>query len=246
MSKLCKYCGAEMDDEAFECPECLKKIPGAEMLAKQKELEKKEKRKKNLIIIGTAVAVILLITGITFLVKKLNTKPSDKYMKPVRSYIDGCVENEYDEFISAFPEFIGQFMSEQFAYAVIGDIPEEEEKIRTADLLYLDQYYRTLAEKFGVDFDIDYTINSEKRYTPEELEKYQEEYRNYNTELLKNTVFSDGYEITVTFTAKGNLGSNSVTEENFQVFCINDKWYMMSYVDFLKEAEDITLDNLRQ
>ena len=48
MSKLCKYCGAEMDDEAFECPECLKKIPGAEMLAKQKELEKKEKRKKTL------------------------------------------------------------------------------------------------------------------------------------------------------------------------------------------------------
>ena len=58
-----------MDDEAFECPECLKKIPGAEMLAKQKELEKKEKRKENLIIIVTAVAVILLKTGITFLVK---------------------------------------------------------------------------------------------------------------------------------------------------------------------------------
>ena len=31
-----------MDNEAYECPECLKKIPGAEMHMKQKEAEKKE------------------------------------------------------------------------------------------------------------------------------------------------------------------------------------------------------------
>ena len=77
MSKLCKYCGAEMDDEAFECPECLKKIPGAEVLAKQKKIEKKQKRKSILLISSVAAGVVVWVVvaspsvftvGISFLI----------------------------------------------------------------------------------------------------------------------------------------------------------------------------------
>lgn len=42
MSKICTNCGAEMDNDAYECPECLKKIPGAEIKIKQKQEEKEK------------------------------------------------------------------------------------------------------------------------------------------------------------------------------------------------------------
>ena len=243
MSKLCQYCGAEMDNEAYECPECLKKIPGAEMLMKQKEAEKKEKRNKTLKITGLAVAVVAVITGLTFLVTFLTRKESDIYMKPVDAYIEGCVENEYDKYISAFPEFYQQMFNQQFAYIVMGEMTDDEEKIRTADMLYHDQYYRSLASEFGTDFDLTYKIYRETRMTAEDLKKYQEEYASFNPELLSNDVFEDGYEIAVTFTAKGNLGSNNVTNENFRVVKINDQWYMMDYVDFLYVEEETNLEN---
>lgn len=234
-----------MDDEAYECPECLKKIPGAEMIAKQKKAEKKAKLKKRLITAGSAAAAVILLTGVTLLVKKLNTKPSDLYMKPVKEYIKGCVENDYDKFISAFPDYYQQFLSEQFAYVVMGSVPEDAEKIHTADMLYHDQYYRALTQKLGLDFNIDYSIIKEERYAPDKLMEYQEEYRSYNTEQLENAVFDDGYEITVSFTAKGNLGSNSISKENFQLFDIDGKWYMMSYIDFLEEPEEVNIENFR-
>lgn len=234
-----------MDDEAYECPECLKKIPGAEMLMKQKNQEKKDKLKKRLFAAGIAIAAVVFLTVVTVIVKKINTKPSDIYMKPVNEYIDGCVDNEFDQYISAFPDFYRQFLSEQFAYVVMGSIPDDEEKIHTADLLYHDQYYRSLAQEYGTDFDITYNILSEKRYAPDEIAKYQDEYRSYNSEQLKDSVFEDGYEIAVTFTIKGNLGSNSVTKEHFQLFDIDGKWYMMSYLDFMEQPEETTLENMR-
>ena len=68
MSKLCQYCGAEMDDEALECPECLKKIPGADSIRKRKEAEKKEKQKKILKIVLGSVLSVAFITGLVLLV----------------------------------------------------------------------------------------------------------------------------------------------------------------------------------
>lgn len=243
MSKLCQYCGAEMDNEAYECPECLKKIPGAELLIKQKEIEKKEKIKRNLKIAGLAFSVVVLITGLTVLISFLTRKESDIYMKPVDSYIEGCVENEYDKFISAFPVFYQQMFNQQFAYIVMGDMTDDEQKIYTADLLYHDQYYQSLSSKFGSDFDVTYQINKETKMTEEDLSKYHDEYISFNPEMLSNDVFEEGYEINVTFTAKGNLGSNKINQENFRVIKINGEWRMMDYVDFLYEKEETTLGN---
>lgn len=245
MSKLCQYCGAEMDNEAYECPECLKKIPGAEMLIKRKEAEKKEKRTKIFKTIGFAVLSVAIITGLTIFVVMLTRKESDKYMKPVKSYIEGCVDNDYTEYISAFPDFYKTMFSQQFAYIVMGDIPEDAEKMYTADMLYHDQYYKSLAGKFGVDFDITYTIHTEKHLTGDDLLKYQEEYISFNPEQLADTVFEDGYELAVSFTTKGNLGSNTVSDEKFRVIKIDGNWYMMNYVDFLYEKEDTNLENMR-
>ncbi len=234
-----------MDNEAYECPECLQKIPGAEMIIKRREAEKKEKRKKIFKTIGAAVLGIAFITGLTILVASLTRKESDIYMKPVKEYIKGCVSNEYDEYISAFPEFYQAMFNQQFAYIVIGDMTNDAEKIHTADLLYHDQYYRTLCQKYGEDFEITYTIHNEKQLIGDELTKYQEEYISFNPEMLADTKFEDGYELVVSFKISGNLGSNTVSDEKFRVIKINDKWYMMNYVDFTYEKEDTNLSNMR-
>jgi hypothetical protein len=245
MSKLCKNCGAEMDNEAFECPECRTKIPGAEMLFKQKQIEKRQKLKKNLIITGFAVAAVALITGITILVTTLTKKPSDEYMKPVDRYIEGCVANDFDMYVSAFPEYYGRFFSEQYAYIVMGELVQDEEKIHTAAMLYHDQYYRELAARYGTNFDISYKIHSEQQFTPEELAEYETEYRSFYEAELGSKTFEDGYKIAVTFTPKGNLGVRNITKQDFMLCKIDGTWYMMSYVDFLEEEEEIDIETYR-
>jgi DNA-directed RNA polymerase beta' subunit len=248
MSKICTHCGAEMDDEAYECPECLEKIPGADAIKRRREAEKKEKRTKKLKIAGGMLAAVAFITGLTLLVSVFTRKPSYYYMKPVRDYISGCVANEYDQHISAFPELFQRIMSEQYAYIVLNqmsDALENPEKVHTADLLYFDQYYRELMRVYGTDFNITYKIYKEKHFNDEELKKYQNEYISLSPEDLADVVFEDGYSLALTFTIKGNLGSKTINEENFNLFKINGKWCMMSYIDFFAEKELTNIQNMQ-
>lgn len=237
MSKLCKFCGAEMDDEAFECPECLKKIPGAELLAKQKAIEKKQKLKSRLTTAGIVLGGIAIITALVAIVTTLNKKPSDLYGKPIETYIESCVENNYKKHMSAFTGYMGTFLAQQYSYYVMGQIPEDDTKVQTAAILYLDAYYQDLIAKYGTDVEITYDINDEKRYTSEELQKYQEEYISFYKDGLAGTVFSDGYELVLTFYIDGMLAKNTIVEPGFQVFEIDDEWYIMRTVDFFQEEE---------
>lgn len=248
MSKICQHCGAEMDDEAYECPECLVKIPGADAIKRRKEAEKKEKRNKRLKIAGGFLAAVAFITGLTLVVSMFTRKPSYYYMKPVRNYIAGCVANEYDQHISAFPELYQRFMSEQYAYIVLSEMEdalENPDKVHTADLLYFDQYYRELTRVYGTDFNITYKIYEEKHISPDDLKKYQDEYISVSPEDLANVVFEDGYELTLTFTIKGNLGSKTIKEENFDLFKMNGTWYMMSYIDFFAEEQQTNIQDMK-
>ena len=233
-----------MDNEALECPECLKKIPGADTIKKRKEAEKKEKQKKILKITCGSLLAATFITGLVLLVTYFVRKPSDIYMKPVKNYIYGCVSNEYDDYISAFPEYYQQLLSEQYAYVVMNEMPDTPEKVHTADLLYFDQYYRAIANKYGTDFDITYKIYEEKMLNEDELNKYTTEFRSFDTANLSDVSFSEGYELTIAFTVKGNLGSKTFTEKNFPVLKIDDKWYIMNFIDFFKEEEDTSLQNI--
>lgn len=234
-----------MDDEAYECPECLKKIPGAEVLAKQKKIEKQQKIKIRLIASGIALAFVALITGIVILVKFLSADSNKEYMKPVNNFIKGCTANDYDKYISAFTDYYGQFLSEQFAYIILGDIPSDDEKLRTAAMLYLDEYYRELIKRYGADFDITYDILSEKQKTADELKKLREEYVKFYPDKLSGVTFDDGYEITITFNIKGKLGVNNVTEQQFILIKIKDDWYMTSYVDLLREKEEPNIEDFK-
>lgn len=238
MSKLCKYCGAEMDDEAFECPECLKKIPGAEVLAKQKEIEKKQKKKSILIISSIATGGVLLITLLVVAITLIFKEPSDYYEKPIKAYIEGCEMNDYKKFISPFTDYYSKYLSERYAYIILGKIPEEDENVHKAAILYLDSYYQEMTNKYGRDFKITYDVLSEKQYTEEELTKYQDEYIGYYEDGLKGTKFNDGYELAITFKVEGNLGKNTVTDSQFMLFEINGKWYMMNAIDFMAEKDE--------
>ncbi len=227
-----------MDDDAFECPECLKKYPGAELKAKQKAAEKKQKNRSRLIISGICFGIIAVITGITVLLSVVLKKPEDYYSKPIKNYIDGCLKNDYKKYMSAFTPYYGRFLSEQYAYLMLGDVPDDDKKIYTAAVLYLDNYYQEILKTFGNDVEISYKIYSEKQFTSEEISKYQDEYINYNSDNLADTKFTDGYELYIEFTSKGKLGVNKVKDEKFMVFEIDGEWKMMRYIDFLKKEDD--------
>ena len=246
MSKLCQYCGAEMDNEAYECPECLKKIPGAEMIIKRKAAEKKEKQKKIIKTTLISLAAVAFITGLTILVTFLTRKDSDIYMKPVKSYISGYVNNDYGQYLKAYHPYYQQMFNESYAYMVMGKMPSTEEIMLNADMIYHDECYKELANTYGSNFDITYKIYEENHLDEAKLKEYEAEFIAYEPDKLSETVFEDGYEDTVVFTIKGNLGSKSFTEKNFQVIKINGEWKMMSFVNFLAEEEQENTSDMRK
>ncbi len=245
MSKLCKHCGAEMDDEAFECPECLVKIPGAELLMKQKAIEKKQKRKARLITAGVSFGGLAVIVALVLLVTSINKKPSDYYTKPIDSFIEGCLENDYKEYMSAFTDYMGTYLAKQFSYIMLGEVPDDDQKIYTAAILYLDAYYQEMLSTYGTDVEVTYEIHDEKRYDSTQLQKYQNEYINLYKEGLAGTVFNDGYELIITFYVDGMLGKNAITESAYQVFQIGDEWYIMYAADFFKEEEEKNVESYK-
>lgn len=227
-----------MDDDAIECPECLKKYPGAELKAKQKAVEKKQKIRSRLLISGICFGIIAVIAGVTVLLSILLKKPEDYYSKPIKNYIDGCMENDYKKYMSAFTPYYGRFLSEQYAYIMLGNVSDDDKKIYTSAVMYLDNYYQEILKTFGNDVNITYKIYNEKQYTADEISKYQDEYISYNSDELADTKFTDGYELYIEFTSKGNLGVNKVKDEQFMVFEINDEWKMMKPVDFLAKEDE--------
>lgn len=224
-----------MDDEAFECPECLQKYPGAELKAKQKALEKKTKLKKKITIIAVCAGIIAVIITLTVVLNSIFGKP---YKKPIDSYIKGCVTNNYEKYMNSFTPFFGRYLSEYYAYIMLGEVPEDDKKVYTAAILYLDSYYQELINTYGTDFDVTYTVYDEKRYSTAELEDYRQDYISMAPEDVKDTKFDDGYELYVIFRAKGNLGTNSITKEKFQVFKIDGEWKIMTFIDFLAKEDD--------
>lgn len=230
-----------MDDNAFECPECLKKIPGAEVLIKQKQIEKKEKTKKAAIIIGSTAALIILVIAAVLGVTALSKKSSDNYRKPIDTYIRGCVMNDYGKYISSYTPYYAKFMTEQFAYSILNDLPKDDEKVQHAAVLYFDSYYQQLTATYGNDFEIKYDIASETKYEPDKLKQLQDEYISYNKDELQGTVFEDAYDLKVAFNISGALGKKTLVKD-LMVCKINGDWKVMYYVDFLKDDSEQTTD----
>lgn len=233
MSKVCQYCGAEMDNDAYECPECLKKDAGAELIFKQKEAEKKLKRKNNLTIAGISAAVILVIAGLVILVVSLNRKPSFYYTKPIKAYLDSIEENNYPKNLSAFDEALADAIEENRAFIMREGKPAKDKaQAKIGGEFYLDNYYQALMERYGRDFSISYKILGEKQMKKEQLPKYKEEFKSM---FGKETEITDGYELQIVFTIQGSLGKKSYTRESFFVLKMDDKWKIIDEVNFLEE-----------
>ncbi len=236
MSKLCQYCGAEMDDNAYECPECLKKDPGAELKFKQKEAEKKLRRKNKMTIAGIAAAVILIIAGLVILVVSLNRKPSFYYSKPIKSYIAGFVENNYSKNLSAFDDVLADAIQENRAFIMRDGQPAKDKaQAATGGELYLDEYFKALRQRYGQDFDISFKILDERQIKKDQLPKYEEEF----TSMFGGEIdISDGYELKIVFTIQGSLGKKSYTKDSFFVMKMNDKWKIIDEINFLEEETE--------
>lgn len=233
MSKVCQYCGAEMDNDAYECPECLKKDAGAELIFKQKEAERKLKRKSNMTIAGIAAAVVLIITGLVVLVVALNRKPSFYYSKPIKTYLASFEENNYTKNLSVFNEALADAIEENRAYIMRDGQPAKDKaQAATGGELYLDEYFKALRSRYGQDFEISFKVLSEKQMTPEQLVQYKEEFKSM---FEKEVEISDGYELKIVFTIQGSLGKKSYTKDSFFVLKMDDKWKIIDEINFLEE-----------
>jgi len=218
MSKICTNCGAEMDNDAYECPECLKKIPGAEIKIKQKQEEKKRKTKIAVILSLVIVLVVAIVTGVVYIIKVNTTTVQDKYVVPIKNYILGCEQNRYPRYLAAYTPYYAEMLDKGFAELTQNKNGE----------MYLNELYKSMLTKYGEDFKITYDIISEIQAPREVLDKYAEDYIKADF-AEEGTVFSDGYTVKIRFTVSG-VKATKQFEKELQLLELDGKWYMMDLV----------------
>ncbi len=219
MSKLCKFCNAEMADDALQCPECEKFIPGYEN-AKRKKTEKEHSKKKLIITLSCIAVVIILIVVIINAVINTVTKNSQEadsdYSKIFDRYIESILNTDYDEYLALYPDFYAKEIDEMYSY-----VCED-----SAD--YIEMLKESMEKQFGLINEVTYTINSEGVASEEAIESYKDEWINvYGCD--ENADVSQVYIIDVDFSISGRNISDSINQ-NVMLSKINGKWYLMNFI----------------
>lgn len=217
MSKQCKFCNAEMADDAVQCPECEKFIPGYESI-KRKKKEKSKSTKKTVIIVSIFAAVViilvLVINAIVNVIIKNSEEADSDYAKVFDKYIEATLNSDYDEYLEVFPDFYAKEIDNMFSYIC----PESSE--------YLEMLKETMVRQYGNINEITYEINSEGVANEDKLESYREEWVNVYG-CPEDAKISAVYIIDADFTVSGKKCADEINQ-NVMLAKIDGKWYLMN------------------
>ena len=208
MSKECKFCGAEMADDAVQCPECEKFVPGYEA-SKRRKKEKSMNAKRTAvfaaIIVAAVVLLFVIITAVANVIVKNSEEADSDYAKVFDRYTDALINVDYDEYLGVFPDFYANEVNEMFSY------------LSGSGAEYL---------QFGALNGITYEINSEGVANDDKIADYKDEWVNLYG-LSEKAKVSAVYIIDADFTVSGRKLSDDINQ-NVMLAKIDGKWYLMN------------------
>lgn len=228
MSKNCKFCGAEMADDALQCPECEKFVAGANaQLSKRNETRKK--RKKTLITAGIITAVAACSVGVIAAASASmsSRQAAEKYVTdPIDLYIEGLQKKNYNKVLAAFPDFYSQEIYDYWSYLSSDDTPE----------YYFSAWYDDIVADYGTSFDITYEIEGVSVLEDDSLDSTKDELVTLYG-MSEESELSEYEVLNIIFTVEGR-GNESEFTESLTVAKIDGEWYMMNLVYFINQKTE--------
>ncbi len=223
MSKFCRQCGAQLEDDAVKCEACgleLQQEPennqqsvNAEADAQPQEGAPAPKKLNNrniaIIAVAAVVVIIVLIVALT---------SGGGYKSAINNYIDVMIKGKVDKIEKLAPKEYWEYYEDTYDK----DIDDVEKEAEDMVELIIDM----LEDGYGKNIKVSYKVTKEDKLTESELNKIREG-ANSKYEITRKSI-TEGYEIDADMTIKGD-DDEMTSEGSAVVVKINGSWYLADF-----------------
>lgn len=224
MSKFCRQCGAELNDDAVKCEACGAELQqpapensqqpenteAAEAAAADNQAAPAPKKlsNRNIAIIAAAavVVIVVLIVALT---------AGGGYKSAINNYIDVMIKGKVDKIEKLAPKEYWEYYEDEYDMD-LKDIEDAAEEM--ADVII-----DALEESYGDNVKVSYNITKEDKLTDKELNEIREG-ANSKYDLARKSI-TEGYEVDADLTIKG-ADDEMTSEGSAYIVKINGGWYL--------------------
>ncbi len=192
MSKFCTSCGTACDDNANVCTNCGTRFEAAQAAAPATEATATTKKTNIIAVAIAAVAVVLLVVLFASLL-------GGGYEKPIKNFYKGIEKMNWDKYAKAFTEDYADYFDENYLEDYDRDFED-----------YCESMFEMYEEEVGDDIKISYKIVGKFKYTEDQIEDIEDEYKDDYDEKIK---ISKAYSVVVLETMKGDEDKYLTWEE---------------------------------
>jgi len=228
LAKSCRFCGAEMADDAIKCPECEKMVAGAEILI---DKQRQKKKRTKVIIISIIVCIVLAIgIGILTSISKKQKTGGNTYLDAIDMNISAMFENNPNKYLKAYPDFMRSDVEETLGFLAENGFEE-----------YIELLNDELIKVYGSDASVAYEITSKQHWEDDVAQEYLESLFEYVTDYnIEDFPIQDAYELTLEITITGSVGTQTMTT-SVAVMQFDDSWYLMNIINLIgQQVDDLT------
>lgn len=219
MAKKCRFCGAEMDDNAIKCPECEKLVPNAEIiLDKQKQAKKK---RNNIILISVISVILIVIVLVISNIQKNNSTGANSYIDAIDMNLSSMVNNEPKKYLNSYPEFIRDELEQTLGLLSDGNFEE-----------YFDSMHDEIYKIYGSNISVSYEMLTKTHMSQDDIDQYVDDLKSY-FQVEDSSVdynIQDAYQLGISITINGTTG-NQTLNKSIAVMKIDGSWYVMNIIN---------------
>lgn len=222
MSKLCEYCGAELNGTEKACPKCgaptnnveqtkvnnITETVNSTVSNDQTAQNGNQKKRGNAVKIVIAVLVLAVVAGVTVLLMNLF---GNSYNKTIKYFCTAVEKADEKTWLKMYPDFMVKDMDDD-------DKESLEEGLESAK--------ESFEEQYGKNYKVSFKVTNKEKMDKEELEEGQEAFEEEYGKGKKTKVTA-GYTLTGDLTIKGKEDSETFEDLEIIVVKIGGKWCMM-------------------
>lgn len=225
MTKDCKYCGAEMDENAINCPECGKAVPNAEIL-----LDKQRRHKKKVfsIVVGVIVCILLIVAvAIANSIYKKNKTGADSYIDAIDMNLAAMFNNDPSSYLKSYPDFMRDMIEETLGSMTDDNFSE-----------YIYELNDDIIKTYGSDAVISYSVIDSEQMESEDSEEYLSDIFDYITDYsIDDFQVQDAYQLSLELVVNGSVGTQTFYR-TIAVMKFNNSWYLMNIINPINQQTD--------
>ena len=225
MAKQCRFCGAEMDDNAIKCPECEKAVAGAEILINKQ----RQKAKKKTTIILVVIICIVLVVGLVVVsvVTSKNKSGAKSYVDAIDMNISAMIDDDPNKFLKSYPEFMQGVIED-----TLGSLTE------TGFDEYMELLSDEIVKSYGSDVSVSYNILDKQHLDDDAINDYLTSIFDYIDDYnMEDYPAQDAYQLGLEITFNGSIG-NQKLNTMVAVMEFDGSWYIMNIINPINTSVD--------